>query len=546
MYVCMYVCITKEDHSTRGNLNQGYGRTIPSCSADTVDTCPRSCSEIYSDTDYALGGGGGGVYIIDTTIIHTTQYTKYRVLMTMLRRSLCNGYLYSIQYSITNYTVQTVSKYRSTHYSSTNQSTMVSGKNSLYPTASEYLHECKQLINYINQYNQLPKKLNKLCIVFGNEACDLDSMVSSLITAYYHSADTISQLTNNSNTIDTITIPLCNMKYDDYMLRGEASYAFDKAGIKQSDLLFLNDINLQAYQQLLQSNLQIILVDHNKLAEQQSYLNNNVFGIYDHHVDSQQHNDIPIRIIETVGSCVTLPTAELIHHKSSMLLQYTNKGLCELIECVILLDTDNMSKQTKKATQKDIDTLAWLDATIHQSEYKLLKQLRSDVSQLNTIQLLNRDTKYSMNEIAPHAIASLPISLQQLQTQDNHYLNALNEFCQQHKLSFAIVLTSYTDKSTNKHARQLLVYVPAVTYIKSNKPSTELLDYIVHNLESCNDILQLQRITHPAAIHGQTNIELNNKSSPTPSSHIVAYNQLNISSSRKQVLPLVDNIIARL
>lgn len=437
-----------------------------------------------------------------------------------------------------NYTISTKQTVRMMS-NNNNNTTNNNNTKSKYPTVHDYLQQCHSVIQYINQHKTLPDTYDKLHIVIGNEASDLDSMVSALITGYYHTSD---YYTNNTRTI---TVTLCNITKNQFILRGEASYAFSKAQLTADNLLFLHDhINLQEYVNVLKHKLGIILVDHNKLAESQLYLNNNIVGIYDHHVDSEQHTNVKPRIIEYIGSCTTLPTYEIIQHKPELLTQHNQPtiGLCKLIECVILIDCDNMSSETKKAKQKDIDVLHWLDNVLHTALYKKLKSLRSDVSMLTTEQLLQRDTKFSINNNAPHAIASLPISLQQLHKQDTSYIKALDQYCQQHKLSFVIVLTSYKNKEKDQHERQLLVYMPY------NSSSDKLIQYITSQLES-NDTLKLQRIEHPQQQSTQGQVLLDTSGltqQQSNKSHIVAYNQCNIAATRKQVLPLVDNVISKL
>lgn len=69
-----------------------------------------------------------------------------------------------------------------------------------------------------------------------------------------------------------------------------------------SSLLFTDDVSLENL--LSTGKLQVILVDHNKLAKQQQILKSAVIGIIDHHVDEKQYQETTAgnRIIEMVGS----------------------------------------------------------------------------------------------------------------------------------------------------------------------------------------------------------------------------------------------------
>ncbi|MCF6334552.1 MAG: hypothetical protein L3J12_02285, partial [Spirochaetales bacterium] len=71
-------------------------------------------------------------------------------------------------------------------------------------------------------------------VVMGNEAADLDSMVSAVSYAWY-----LYLLDNQLNPFPYINIPRA-----DFKLRTEAVYLFEKAGIDIESLLFTDDLDL--------------------------------------------------------------------------------------------------------------------------------------------------------------------------------------------------------------------------------------------------------------------------------------------------------------
>ena len=66
-------------------------------------------------------------------------------------------------------------------------------------------------------------------------------------------------------------IPVFNIPKEDFCLRTEAVYLFKRFGLNELELFtFIDDVNLQ---ELLESNkLQLILVDHNILAQHQKHM----------------------------------------------------------------------------------------------------------------------------------------------------------------------------------------------------------------------------------------------------------------------------------
>ncbi len=127
---------------------------------------------------------------------------------------------------------------------------------------NRYLIDAKTDINY--------KSIDTL--VMGNEACDLDSMASALAYAYVLSCS------DKEKNI----VPLMPIIRGDFKLRTEAVYVFDQAGIDLSNVVFLDDINLE---RLMEKVKCLALVDHNKLSAPCEPYGNKVAIILDHHRD---------------------------------------------------------------------------------------------------------------------------------------------------------------------------------------------------------------------------------------------------------------------
>jgi len=130
----------------------------------------------------------------------------------------------------------------------------------------------KKLQNYLESSKTSLAKGEKVRIVLGNEAADLDSMASAVLYAYCKSqAGSISY------------VPMINIPRADFKLRTEAAFLFAHAGVKTDALLFAEDVNLSALHSL--GKLELVLIDHNKLASVQSSFESAVVEIIDHHKD---------------------------------------------------------------------------------------------------------------------------------------------------------------------------------------------------------------------------------------------------------------------
>lgn len=86
----------------------------------------------------------------------------------------------------------------------------------------------------------------KSCTIFvGNQACDLDSMVSALSFSYLNAL--------SSEDDETLCVPLLPIKKEEFPLRTEASFIFEAVGITPDDLLFLDEFDVDLVRFFLDS-----------------------------------------------------------------------------------------------------------------------------------------------------------------------------------------------------------------------------------------------------------------------------------------------------
>ncbi|XP_049850798.1 exopolyphosphatase PRUNE1-like [Schistocerca gregaria] len=87
--------------------------------------------------------------------------------------------------------------------------------------------------------SQMPEKTRRLHVVLGNEACDLDSAVSSIALAYLYHYAYLNALDEFEFEVDVV--PLLNINREDLELRKDLVLLFQKVGIDFRYLTFLDD-----------------------------------------------------------------------------------------------------------------------------------------------------------------------------------------------------------------------------------------------------------------------------------------------------------------
>jgi len=229
-------------------------------------------------------------------------------------------------------------------------------------------------------------------LVFGNETADLDSMISALFYSYLA---TIISKDNNRQYV-----PLINLNREDFKLKTDCIYpivnyfnsqAKDKEVNYEScsqELIFRDDITPSRLNSF--NALRIVLVDHNRLCYDIEQLLNqkdyDVESIIDHHVDENKYQPTHLKIINMVGSTVSLIT-ELYQkesEKNKELFQNAkmDTAMAKLFLAPILIDSVNLHREYNRTTDIDENSAEFLKNIILKDEptfdtntyYKLLKE----------------------------------------------------------------------------------------------------------------------------------------------------------------------------
>ncbi|XP_077012204.1 exopolyphosphatase PRUNE1 isoform X3 [Tamandua tetradactyla] len=343
-----------------------------------------------------------------------------------------------------------------------------------------------------------------LHVVLGNEACDLDSMVSALILAFYLAKTT---------EADEIFVPVLNIKRSELPLRGDNVFFLQKVNIPESVLIFRDEIDLHALHQAGQ--LTLILVDHHVLPKSDAALEEAVAEVLDHRPIEQKHCPPCHVSVELVGSCATLVAERILQNAPEIL----NRQIVTLLHGTIILDCVNMNMQLGKATLKDNKYVEKLEALFpdlpnRNDIFDSLQKAKFDVSGLTTEQMLRKDQKTIYRQGTKVAISAIYMDLETF-LQRAGLIADLHAFCQAHSYDVLIAMTIFFNMH-DEPVRQLAIFCPHV----------ELRMVICRVLEhSYSPSLNL---------------------TPAPSTHpnLQAYHQGNTQVSRKKLLPLLQEALS--
>eukprot|EP01118_Nematostelium_gracile_P007032 TRINITY_DN2275_c0_g1_i1.p1 TRINITY_DN2275_c0_g1~~TRINITY_DN2275_c0_g1_i1.p1 ORF type:complete len:395 (+),score=112.49 TRINITY_DN2275_c0_g1_i1:50-1186(+) len=345
----------------------------------------------------------------------------------------------------------------------------------------------------------------KATVVIGNEASDMDSIVCSIIYAYYL----------KSKNPSAVVIPVMNIASEDFVLRTETNWLFGRIALNEDDLEFLPDIKEKFDKLHKEGNLELVLVDHNRLAVSQEQYEKSVIEIVDHHKEENRCPNAkpPRRLISMEGSCCTL-----VAEKAFADTKIITKVEAMLLLGPILLDTANMDPQQKKATPRDIAIaeklfqIAGLTPENRLKYYEDLVHHRFSVDALTTYDLLRCDYKqWTMNGIEV-GVGACKKPINGWVEMDKDFKAEFAKYMDLRELNILFAMTQFF--VGKDMFRELIVYCP----------TQELMDRTCQFLLKSD--LELEEIKVPNLTDSQLKF----------------FNQKNTAASRKQLQPLlVDN-----
>lgn len=343
-----------------------------------------------------------------------------------------------------------------------------------------------------------------LHIVMGNEALDLDSIVSSMLLAALYQEHHVVQdkISPDFDAVDFL--PLLPIERNCLSLRQEAHHLLTTIGVDLPSLVFLDDVakpansvkvcifhlfrsNLSPRSHTNRSKLQnkdvllncqkakqlrVTITDHNTLGQEFTYLQESLVGIVDHHKDnlegSREALSQETQIVVPLGSASTL-VAERYLQKTPLpsigSTEFDPRSMIDpvvghLLISTILVDTTNLDPAMGRTTQRDEDAIKALVAHLDEAgddyglrtaeertaAFKLLNHLKFDLSNLETPDLLRKDYKAWVSGGVKYGISSVTLSLAEWTAKDAKISQAFSQFISANQLALLVVMTSFTDE----------------------------------------------------------------------------------------------------
>lgn len=284
-------------------------------------------------------------------------------------------------------------------------------------------------------------------IFLGNEAADLDSIVSSVVLAYWHNAQGHS------------AVPVVNCPRDDLKLRGDVQAVLNLSGINGDNLVFVDEFN-----DLSRICSGVWLVDHNTTSSAQKFLDSKVTAIVDHHADSGAHQNASPRLIAPVGSCSTL-SFEICFGKPNV--ASLNRAAAALLLSAILVDTINMDSSVGRGTARDLAAITSISEILgvdENTKLRLFEHVRTEKqrqSHLSSRDLFRKDFKHFEGPGGVVGIASVGLSFEGWNEGRRGRdfalsLDNLQQFSRERKLDVFVVMTSF--ESSSGFSRELLIF----------------------------------------------------------------------------------------
>ncbi|KAJ3107802.1 hypothetical protein HDU97_003150 [Phlyctochytrium planicorne] len=396
---------------------------------------------------------------------------------------------------------------------------------------------------------EIPKGVKKnVTVVIGNEAADLDSVVSAVSYAFLREC-----ISNNEDPKSNRTyLPVIHIPRRDFSIRTDCTFALSHAfppkdhGDLTAQLTFVDEIDLDAMSSTC--DLRLVLTDHNRLAPSLSRFSHLVQGVLDHHKDEGLSLDAVPRIIEPVGSATSLVALEW-KKASAAAASNLDASVATWMLAPILLDTINLEPKFGRSTPKDREAASYLleragfggteleseeVAAVLKDLFGKLQDAKFDCSGLSGMDLLKKDYKevevpFSGNDKVKVGVASVTWYVDAWAERDgwNAILDALKQFSLEQNLDIAIVMLAFDRKEAGGFRRELLVHV--TDHGRERYPA--LWGTFLSELESDSAEMALE-----CAVVSDKDVD----------QKLLRYQQKNIKVSRKLLLPVVERIITKL
>ncbi|TMW57705.1 hypothetical protein Poli38472_014308 [Pythium oligandrum] len=378
-------------------------------------------------------------------------------------------------------------------------------------------------------------KGTRVHVMIGNEAADADSIVSSLVYAYFR--DYVAKEERESK----LFVPVLPIPRDELPLRCDVVALFQGLHIDTSSIFFVDEFpwRHEAFQSKEgESSLHMTLLDHNALNTKRIAEGlvaediGRIMEILDHHMDLGKHLEAPAREIAfqhdqaLVASSCTLIAEKILAHSATKKVDEEVLALsATMLLGVIALDSINFDPSAKKVTPRDVAAANHLEAASFAQKGDLFRWLQSEkfnVAHWSAFSLNNclvcdyKEFQLPEGSSGKYGVSAILIPLEAFVTKaktGDDFVEQLQAYCEKDDLAFLVVMTM-TVNSDGDRKRQILFYEA-----NDQAHTKRCLQYF-----KSNDVLQLESTGLPYEFDER----------------VSAFQQHNTGASRKQVVPLIQ------
>ncbi|CAG9804767.1 unnamed protein product [Chironomus riparius] len=368
--------------------------------------------------------------------------------------------------------------------------------------------------SYLKNIKSVSKNVTDILAVMGNESVDLDSAVSSISLAYHLSNFGISSriIPDSKRSKSYNILPIINCKKEHLPLKTEVTYWLKEHGIELDSLICKDELNVDS------SVKNFILVDHHVSAYHEK-----VVSVLDHrpYDEKSMLKKECIVNIQEIGSCATL-VLEAIKNDLNTEDIKKDESLLHFLYGPIILDTINYSKDADKVRELDFEMTDIIEKALsivnieetRKSIFKALIDARADVSCLNSLQILSKDLKIVSNKDSTVKVAMSGLHVFEYPFMNDAAAN-VKVFADQENIDVIMFMgMKPVDDTVERHL--------AVMDIKNKN----LYDDIIKTVESMkNPDLKLALNEDIKFLDGKF------------------YSQGNVKASRKQILPVIRDLL---
>ncbi|XP_033210602.1 exopolyphosphatase PRUNE1 isoform X2 [Belonocnema kinseyi] len=345
-------------------------------------------------------------------------------------------------------------------------------------------------------------------VVLGNQTCDLDSAVCALVQGLFQYCDV--QKENRSNVA---VIPVMNILEKEFRVKTEVLYYLKHHKVPLSLLTFRDQIDLHALN--AENKLELVLVDHHTLTDEDSSLANSVVEIIDHRPQDVAWTWTGKRInLQTVGSCATLVAKNMLEKHPDIV----DSQVSNLLRGPILVDTCNFSTEADRATPTDFEVIQSLEEvgsldTERDAVYREILSAKTDITGLTPSDLMIKDLKV-VNGIP---IAGFPMLVQNFVALNGAF-EAVESFTKSRYCTLTILIGM--DLKNNAMSRDIGVFS-----LDSNELENKIIRALTSSTDPNLDLVEENRVAGKGR-------------------NLVIYKQRNVRATRKQILPIIQSALA--